>query len=228
VAGDPVLDWTPDRVVVRPQSLPPDVDLVGRASVAAELTDRLAAPSWHCGRPVVQVIAGMSGVGKSALAVHIGHQLRSHFPDGRLHAALSDATGPVHPAEVLGRLLRLLGVLGTHLPDSVEGRSTLLRDRLAGRRVLLVLDDVVDEAQVRPLIPGDEHSAVLITSRNRLTGLAGARTVDLTVLDAADSLRLLATVLGAARVAAEPDAAADLVRQCGSPPHCRTRVAISR
>jgi tetratricopeptide (TPR) repeat protein len=216
--GDPDLDWTPDQVLVRPQSLPPDVDLVGRASLTAELTARLAAPSGHRGRPVVQVIAGMSGVGKSALAVHIGHQLRVHFPDGRLHATVSDATGPVHPAEVLGRLLMLLGVLGTHLPDSTEGRSTLLRDRLAGRRVLLVLDDVVDEAQVRPLIPGDEHSAVLITSRNRLTGLAGARTVDLTVLDTADSLRLLATVLGAARVAAEPEAAADLVRQCGGLP----------
>jgi DNA-binding SARP family transcriptional activator/tetratricopeptide (TPR) repeat protein len=233
LAGDPTLDWTadttevPSNTVIRPQSLPPDVDLVGRASLAAELTARLAAPSGHCGRPVVQVIAGMSGVGKSALAVHIGHQLRSHFPDGRLHATLSDATGPVHPAEVLGRLLRLLGVLGTHLPDSVEGRSTLLRDRLAGRRVLLVLDDVVDEAQVRPLIPGDEHSAVLITSRNRLTGLAGARTVDLTVLDAPDSLRLLATVLGAARVAAEPDAAADLVRQCGGLP-LALRIAAAR
>ncbi|MBB5888992.1 DNA-binding SARP family transcriptional activator [Kutzneria kofuensis] len=224
LAGDPALDWRPEApdtaevpgsTVLRPQALPPDVQLVGRASLADELTRRLASSSPHSGIPVVQVIAGMSGVGKSALAVHVGHQLRPHFPDGRLHATLSDATGPIHPAEVLGRLLRLLGVLGTHLPDSVEGRSTLLRDRLAGRRVLLVLDDAVDEAQVRPLIPGDECSAVLVTSRNRLTGLAGARTVDLTVLDASDSLRLLETVLGTARIAAEPDAAADLVRQCG-------------
>ncbi|GAA3433604.1 BTAD domain-containing putative transcriptional regulator [Kutzneria kofuensis] len=236
LAGDPALDWRPEApdtaevpgsTVLRPQALPPDVQLVGRASLADELTRRLASSSPHSGIPVVQVIAGMSGVGKSALAVHVGHQLRPHFPDGRLHATLSDATGPIHPAEVLGRLLRLLGVLGTHLPDSVEGRSTLLRDRLAGRRVLLVLDDAVDEAQVRPLIPGDECSAVLVTSRNRLTGLAGARTVDLTVLDASDSLRLLETVLGTARIAAEPDAAADLVRQCGGLP-LALRVAAAR
>lgn len=227
LTGDPALDWTPDRVVVRPQALPPDVDLVGRASLADELTSRLAEPSPRSGMPVVQVITGMSGVGKSALAVHIGHRLRAYFPDGRLHATLSDATGPVHPAEVLGRLLRLLGVLGTHLPDSVEGRSTLLRDRLAGRRVLLVLDDAADEAQVRPLIPGDECSAVLVTSRNRLTGLAGASTVDLTVLDDEDSRRLLETVLGAQRVAAELEAAADLVRQCGGLP-LALRIAAAR
>jgi DNA-binding SARP family transcriptional activator len=231
LVGDPALDWrpeAPDRAVLRPQSLPPDLpDLVGRAMLADELTARLSEPSGHSGTPVVQVIAGMSGVGKSALAVHVGHRLRSCFPDGRLHATLRDATGPVHPAEVLGRLLRLLGVLGTHLPDSVEGRSTLLRDRLAGRRVLLVLDDAVDEAQVRPLLPGDECSAVLVTSRNRLTGLAGARTVDLTVLDDEDSLRLLATVLGADRVAADPAAARDLVRQCGGLP-LALRIAAAR
>jgi len=230
LVGDTALDWrpeAPDRAVVRPQALPPDVPLVGRASLADELTRRLAAPSPRTGMPVVQVIAGMSGVGKSALAVHIGHQLRDDFPDGRLHATLSDATGPVHPAEVLGRLLRLLGVLGTHLPDSVEGRSTLLRDRLAGRRVLLVLDDAADEAQVRPLIPGDECSAVLVTSRNRLTGLAGARTVDLTVLDDEESLRLLETVLGSQRVAAEVAAARDLVRHCGGLP-LALRIAAAR
>jgi DNA-binding SARP family transcriptional activator/tetratricopeptide (TPR) repeat protein len=233
LVGDPALDWRPEApvpssAVSRPQALPPDVpDLVGRASLADDLVARLAAPSAHSGTPVVQVIAGMSGVGKSALAVHIGHRLRPHFTDGRLHATLRDATGPLHPAEVLGRLLRQLGVLGTHLPDSVEGRSTLLRDRLAGRRVLLVLDDAVDEAQVRPLIPGDECSAVLVTSRNRLTGLAGARTVDLTVLDDGDSLRLLETVLGVDRVAAEPVAARDLIRHCGGLP-LALRIAAAR
>ncbi|AHH96916.1 BTAD domain-containing putative transcriptional regulator [Kutzneria viridogrisea] len=222
LAGDPGLDWRCDADPPKsapPRALPPDLpDLVGRDVLVHDMLARLSAPPRQPGSPVVQVIAGMAGVGKTALAVHLGHRLRDRFPDGQLHVTLQDGAGAVPPAEALGRLLRLLGVLGNHLPDSVEARSLLLRDRLAGKRALLLLDDAVDEAQVRPLLPGDSSCTVLVTSRNRLTGLSGAHTVDLRVLDEQQAVRLLGTVVGGDRVRTEPRASAELVRQCGGLP----------
>src|SRR5207248_4246605 len=121
------------------------------------------------------VVAGPAGVGKSALAVHVAHRMAAAFPDGQLHVDLRGlAPLPPSPVEVLGRFLRGLGDDPATLPDSLDERVDRFRTHLADRRVLVVLDDAASETQVRPLLPGGHSSAVLITSRSRLPGLARA------------------------------------------------------
>ncbi|MCP3802502.1 NB-ARC domain-containing protein [Allokutzneria sp. A3M-2-11 16] len=209
-----------------PHVLPPDIaDFIGRAEEAESLRSALRPVPGGCSPQVITVV-GMAGVGKTALAVHVAHSLRAEFPDGQLFARLRTASGSVNPTEVLGRFLRLLGMLGSHLPEDVEQLAELLRDRLSGRRVLLVLDDAVDAAQVRPLLPGDGGCAVLVTGRNRLTGLTG-RSVDLDVLTEPQAIELLGEITGVARISAEPDAAGVLVRRCGLLP-LALRIAAAR
>jgi tetratricopeptide (TPR) repeat protein len=165
---------------------------------------------------VVSAVTGTAGVGKSALAVHVAHQLAAAFPDGQLYASLRGAhPHPLDPAEVLGGFLRALGVDGAAIPSAVEERAGLYRSLLAGRRVLVVLDDAGGEAQVRPLLPGSPTCAVLVTSRARLAGLEGARLLDLDVFDPEQAVALLGRIAGSGRVAAEPEAAAALARLCG-------------
>jgi tetratricopeptide (TPR) repeat protein len=220
---------------VTPCQLPPDVaDFVGRA----ELVGRLRG--WLVGRQdgmtegaavAISAVAGKAGVGKSALAVHVAHRLACEFPDGQLYASLrgAGAKGAVRlePAEVLGRFLRALGVDDGAVPAGVEERAALYRSRLAGRRVLVVLDDAADPAQVRPLLPGHGGAAVLVTSRARLAGLAGARLVHLDVLDTGPAIELLARIAGSPRVAAEPEAAAAITAACGRLP-LAVRIAGAR
>ncbi|GAA4013916.1 BTAD domain-containing putative transcriptional regulator [Allokutzneria multivorans] len=209
-----------------PHVLPPDIaDFIGRAEEAASLSAELRLDPGGCSPKVITVV-GMAGVGKTALAVHVAHGLREQFPDGQLFARLRTANGPASPAEVLGRFLRLLGMVGSHLPEDVEQLAELFRDRLSGRRVLLVLDDAVDAAQVRPLLPGDGGCAVLVTGRNRLTGLTG-RSIDLDVLTEEQAIDLLGEITGAARISAEPEAARVLVRRCGLLP-LALRIAAAR
>jgi hypothetical protein len=209
-----------------PHQLPPDVaDFVGRAELVAQLRGWLAC--WPDGVATkangtavpVAAVSGKAGVGKSALALHVAHQLAAVFSDGQLYASLGGAdvagTAPREPAEVLGWFLRALGVDGGAVPAGLEERAALYRSRLAGRRVLVVLDDAADQAQVRPLLPGGPGCAVLITSRARLAGLAGARLVHVDVLDTGQAVALLARIAGSGRVAAEPAAATAIVAACG-------------
>jgi tetratricopeptide (TPR) repeat protein/transcriptional regulator with XRE-family HTH domain len=229
----PAAPRSPGPVV--PHQLPPGIaDFVGRATVVTELRGWLdSRPGGAAAEAAVAVyaVSGKAGVGKSALAVHVAHQSAADFPDGQLHANLRGAglegVPPLDPGEVLGRFLRAFGVDGGAVPSSVEERAALYRSRLAGRRVLVVLDDARSEAQVRPLLPGDAGCAVLLTSRTRLAGLEGARLLHIDVLDTAPALELLGRTAGPGRVAAEPDAAAAIVAACGRLP-LAVRIAGAR
>jgi tetratricopeptide (TPR) repeat protein/transcriptional regulator with XRE-family HTH domain len=222
---------------VTPHQLPPDVaDFVGRTEAVRQLRELLAhrhdgtAAEGEAAAVVISAVAGRAGVGKSALAVHVAHQLVAEFPDGQLYASLRagarDAV-PLESAEILGRFLRALGVDGAAIPADVEERAALYRSRLAGRRVLVVLDDAAGEAQVRPLLPGSPSCVVLVTSRARLAALEGARLVHLDVLDTDQAVELLARIAGAGRVAAEPEAATAIAVACGGLP-LAVRVAGAR
>ncbi|MFM9696646.1 AfsR/SARP family transcriptional regulator [Streptomyces europaeiscabiei] len=201
----------------RPVSLlPPAIgDFTGReeelARVVAGLTGAREA------MPVV-VVSGAAGVGKSALAVQAAHRVADEYPDGQLYAELHGFSEPVPPAEVLGRLLR---ALGADPPEDTAERGDLFRSLVAGRRILLVLDDANGEAQVRPLLPGSATCGVLVTSRARLGGLVGARRTDLDVLDDARGLELLTRVTGPERTPDDPReqaAARRIVELCGGLP----------
>jgi tetratricopeptide (TPR) repeat protein/transcriptional regulator with XRE-family HTH domain len=216
---------------VTPCQLPPDVaDFVGRAELVSQLRRLLTGrpDGMPEGAAVVSAVAGKAGVGKSALAVHVAHQLAADFPDGQLYTNLRGAhPQPLDPAEVLAWSLRALGVDGGAVPSGVEERAALYRSRLAGRRMLVVLDDAASEAQVRPLLPGGPTCAVLVTGRARLAGLEGARLVHLDVLDAGQATELLARIAGAERVAADPEAATAITTACGGLP-LAVRIAGAR
>ena len=142
----------------------------------------------------VAVVAGAPGLGKTALAVHAAHALRRDFPDGQLYVSLRGGSEqPVPPDEVLARFLRDLGVDGARIPVDAEERAALYRTRLAERQMLIVLDDARNAAQVRPLLPGSGSCAVIVTSRHRLSDLAGSRLIDLDVLDDAEATELFVT-----------------------------------
>src|SRR5262249_8714995 len=145
------------------------------------------------GRVKLAVVTGAGGIGKSTLAVHAAHRIKALFPDGQLYVNLRGAgTSPLAPKEVLGRFLRDFGLAPAALPEEEEGRPALYRTVRAERRVLIVLDDARDAAQIRPLIPSGPGSALVATSRNRLVELDGARRWDLDVLDSADAGALFA------------------------------------
>ena len=170
---------------------------------------------------VVTAIGGTAGVGKTALAVHAAHRLLPQFPDGHLYADLRGYTAgqsPAEPGEVLAVFLRRLGVPGEEMPDAVEERSGLLRQLLASRRVLMVLDNAAAEAQVRPLLPGAGSSLVLITSRSVLSGLEVDERIDLDVLPVDEATALLAGLIGTQRAAAEPAAVEQVAGWCGRLP----------
>lgn len=211
----------------RPSQLPAPVpDFTGHASLVAELTDRLVS-----GRsPVLAVsaLAGLGGVGKTSLAVHVAHQVRPHFPDGQLYVDLRGShSQSVDPAAVLGSFLKSLGAPDSAIPGPLEERAALYRATLEGRRVLVLLDNARDAAQVRPLLPGSDGCAVLITGRSRMLDLAGAHLVDLDALSPDEALQLFARIVGEERVAAEREATLEVVEACGLLP-LAIRIAASR
>ncbi|MGA8115253.1 MAG: tetratricopeptide repeat protein, partial [Actinocatenispora sp.] len=168
-------------------------------------------------------VDGAAGVGKTALALQWAHRVRDRFPDGQLYVNLHGygPGAPADPGVVLVQFLGALGVPAEEVPTDVEARAGLLRSTLAGRRILLVLDNARSAGQVRPLLPGDPACVVLVTSRNQLGGLSvrdGAHRVSLDRLDDAESTALLARFVGAERLAAEPAAVAGIVRQCAGLP----------
>ncbi|GAA3841720.1 BTAD domain-containing putative transcriptional regulator [Saccharothrix violaceirubra] len=196
--------------------LPPDnVDFVGRADLEAEATELLACDR---GVPVV-AITGAPGTGKSALTVRIAHETRARFPDGQLFVRLDGAGGsPRDPAEVLAELLAAVGVDSAKIPDRIDARAAAFRARIADRAVLVVLDDAAGLDQVRPLLPGTPGCAVLISSRNQLTGLQGVRGVRIRPLAFEPGLDLLSRMVGAQRIAEDRVAAAAIVEACGGLP----------
>jgi tetratricopeptide (TPR) repeat protein len=201
-----------------PHELPPVADgFVGRSRELAWLRGRLLPAGTRPGTVPIVVIHGTGGVGKSALALEVAHVLAAEFPDGQLFAGLRgyvDGLAPLDPAEVLARFLRSLGLADREIPAAVEEAAGRYRSRLAGRRVLVVLDNVRDSAQVRPLLPGAATCAVLVTSRAPLPDLDGADQLRLGHLEPDEAAALLARLAGPARVAAEPEATAVLASAC--------------
>jgi tetratricopeptide (TPR) repeat protein len=173
------------------------------------------------GRVVVSAIGGTAGVGKTALAVHAAHQLLGQSPDGHLYADLrgyTEGQDPAGPGEVLQVFLRRLGVPAEEVPATVEERSGLLRQLLASRRVLMVLDNARSEGQVRPLLPGAGGSLVLVTSRSVLPGLEVDERISLDVLPEDEAAAMLSAIIGAGRAGAEPEAITEVAGLCGRLP----------
>ncbi|WP_432062036.1 AfsR/SARP family transcriptional regulator [Streptomyces sp. S1] len=213
--------------VARPAQLPATVpDFTGRASFVRELGARLATAEGHV--MAVSALAGIGGVGKTTLAVHVAHEARPHFPDGQLYVDLQGAgSRAAAPETVLGSFLRALGTPDSAVPDSLEDRAALYRSTLDGRRVLVLLDNARDAAQIRPLLPGTAGCAALVTSRIRMVDLAGAHLVDLDVMSPEEALQLFLRIVGEERVRAEREAALDVVAACGFLP-LAIRIAASR
>ncbi|MFE1518991.1 BTAD domain-containing putative transcriptional regulator [[Kitasatospora] papulosa] len=203
-----------------PAQLPPALPVfVGRE---AELAHAVSLSS--AGTVVVSAVAGTAGVGKTAFAVHWAHRVAQRFPDGQLYLNLRgfDPVGvPVSSEEALRTLLVSLGVDLRTLPHDLNALTAAYRTHLAGRRLLLVLDNARDAAQVRPMLPAAADCLAIVTSRNQLTGLValdGAHPVHLDVLSYSEARALLARRLGAARVEAEPDAVDEIIVRCARLP----------
>jgi DNA-binding SARP family transcriptional activator/Tfp pilus assembly protein PilF len=218
-----------------PRQLPAPVGhFTGRARELGALTGLLDQSGETAQATVViSAIGGMAGVGKTALALHWAHRVAGEFPDGQLYADLG-GFGPagtaVEPAAALGGFLDALGVAAQLIPSGLEARAGLYRSLVAGRRVLVVLDNARDVEQVRPLLPGSPGCLVLVTSRSRLAGLAvggNAELLALDVLSEQEARELLTVRLGAGRVAGEPDAVSELIGLCAGLP-LALAIAVAR
>jgi DNA-binding SARP family transcriptional activator/tetratricopeptide (TPR) repeat protein len=210
-----------------PSLLPPDIgDFTGLRAETAEIVATLTAEGGTA--TPIAVISGKPGTGKTTLAVHVAHRLRERFPDGQLFATLRGSSpNPVDNAILSAGFLRALGLDPQEMPASAEERQEQLRLRLTGRRVLMVLDDAAGAEAVRTLLPGEPSCAVIITSRSRLTGIAGVTLVELNTWESAAATTLLGRIVGTERATTEPAAAARIAELCGGLP-LAVRVAGAR
>ncbi|MEV6155518.1 tetratricopeptide repeat protein [Nonomuraea sp. NPDC052129] len=203
-------------------------DVAGFTGRNAELRWLITAASRTSGAVAVCTIDGMPGVGKTALVTRAAHMLTDAFPDGQLFVNLHAHTPgqqPADPRDVLGDLLACTGMPQSEIPAGLEGRAQRWRGRLAGKKVLMVLDDAVDHAQVEPLLPGTAGSVVLITSRRRLIAFPDAEPVSLATLPPSEAYELFARVAHRSPVGRERAAVADLVEGCGHLPLAITLLA---
>ena len=217
VRRDPALSLPPNPNA--PRQLPADTrTFTGRTRELAEL---VAAAGEVAGTLVISALDGLGGIGKTALAVHAAHRVADRFPDGQLFIDLrgySAGSAPTPAGEALAYLLRSLGVSPQAVPDGVPERAALYRTRLADSRTLIVLDNAADPEQIRPLLPGAPGCLVLVTSRDRLTGLDGARALSLDPLGEQDAVTLLAKVAGPGRGLTDSPAVRELAALCGYVP----------
>jgi DNA-binding SARP family transcriptional activator len=200
-----------------PRQLPADIArFSGRRSDLAPILSWLNPAGPAFSSPVVSIY-GAAGVGKSTLAIHAAHQLTSRYPDGQLYVDLrgsSPGTEPLTPVDALARLLRTLVGGVTYDLDQVDEAAALFRSVVAGRRLLLVLDNAVDAAQVRPLLPSGAGCGTLVTSRQPLAGLSDVCQLRIGPLTVDDAVALLSHWVGAERVEAEPESAAAIAQWC--------------
>ncbi|WP_052869417.1 ATP-binding protein [Streptomyces niger] len=208
-------------------TLPRDIaDFTGRDSELHRLLH--AAEDGHVPVISIHTVDGMPGVGKTALVIHAAHQLIARYPDGQFFIDLhAHTTGqpPADPADVLATLLISIGISPQHLPDTLEERAALWRDRLAGRRVLLILDNAADPAQVEPLLPASQQCLVLITSRRRLIALDGAAPLPLDPLPPDQAAHLFTRLARRTSTEADHSAVTEAVRLCGRLPLAITLLA---
>ncbi|MGE7436564.1 BTAD domain-containing putative transcriptional regulator [Kitasatospora sp. NPDC001175] len=222
----PIPSTPPATTGSAPAQLPADTsDFTGRARELQDLIDRLAAAT-ACGQPSIVAVSGMGGIGKTTLAVHAAHQVRHLFPDGQLYVDLRGfGTGESRdPHDILAAFLADLNQTGDSdaqhrpVPEHPDERAALLRTTLASRRVLLVLDNVRDTAQVLPLLPGSGQCAVVVTSRTTLTDLPGALQLRLDPLNVEEQRSLLSALCGSDRVQQDRDGALRLLAACAGLP----------
>lgn len=215
---------TPATEAPVPRQLPaPPPLFVGRLAELAALSKAVDTQAVPGGTVVISAIGGAGGIGKTFLALHWAHQNVDRFPDGQLHVNLRgfDPSGaPMSPDTAVRGFLHALGVPAAAVPSDLDTQVGLYRSLVAGKRMLVLLDNAHDTAQVEPLLPGSATCTVLITSRNHLAGLRvrGAHLVDLDVLTTDEAQQLIASRLPTGLAAAEPDAVTDLLSQCGGLP----------
>lgn len=217
--------WT---AVQQAPAAPPD--FVGRAAELDRIENAFAGPDQESGPASSRIvlIGGIAGVGKTALALAAAQRLRTRYPDGQLYADLrgTAATAP-EPMRVLSRFLRALGVPDRRIGTDEAEAASVFRSELADRRMLVLLDNARDADEIRPLLPGAGGSDVIVTSRRRLLGLAGATVIDLEPLAQDEAVTLIATTAGSHRANADPGAAGALAEACGRLP-LALRIASAR
>jgi tetratricopeptide (TPR) repeat protein len=218
VAGHPDASGA-GRMAAATRALPRDIaSFTGREAELHQLTEPVLNAGRRGGVVSIYAIGGMAGIGKTALAVHAAHQLTSRFPDGQVFLPLHGHTPgqqPVDPQDALASLLLIAGVPAGQIPPGLEARMALWRDHLAGKQMVLVLDDAAGHEQVAPLLPGTGGSLVLVTSRRHLTALEDVHTVSLDTLSADQATELLARLADRPGLDPAAPAVGEITRLCG-------------
>ena len=227
-AAPPIAVNAPPFPPAVPRLLPSAIaDFVGRSAQVSRILAEHRDPAGGVTPMPITIIFGRGGAGKTTLAVHVAHLLAPLFPDGQLFARLQEGNRPLAPSKVLERFLRVLGVSGPTLPESVEQRAEVFRNLVANRAVLIVLDDVMTEQQIAPLLPAGSRCSVILTSRRRLTGLSATSRHEIDGFSDRSGAELAARIVGPERVAAELKAVIELCRLTGGLP-LALRVAAAR